>query len=135
MNIIADENNFRQRLNEIDQRISRLNDQKITAFLESLGLHEREDFEKDYLQWEIILIMVPSRTVLNDLKKFKASISGIAFAVNTNAAHIHIYDFKVWENMTRNKTQFQIREMLKTNFGGAAKKPENRDWTKIPKQK
>ncbi|WP_144214198.1 hypothetical protein [Flavobacterium anhuiense] len=131
MTVIKNENDFRETLKKIEQSISRLNSQKITAFLETLGLHEREDFSKDYLQWETILIVVPSRTVLNDLKKYKILISGISFAVNTNAAQIHIYDFKEWENMTRNKTQFQIRELLKTNFGGIPKKPENRDWTKL----
>jgi hypothetical protein len=131
MAVIKNENNLRQELKEIDQSIGRLNDQKIRAFLESLGLHKREDFPKEYLQWEEILIVVPSRTVLNDLKKYKVLISGISFTVNTNAAQIHIYDFKVWENMTRNKTQFQIRELLKTNFGGVPKKPEDRDWTKL----
>lgn len=131
MTIIKNEDDFRQTLKKIDQSISRLNSQKITAFFESLGLHEREHFSKDYLQWEDILIVVPSRTVLNDLKKYKVLISGISFTVNTNAEHIHIYDFKKWENMTRNKTQFQIRELLKTNFGGVPKKSEDRDWTKL----
>lgn len=131
MAVIKNENDLRLTLKKIDQSISGLNSQKITAFLESLDLHEREDFSKDYLHWETILIVVPSRTVLNDLKKYKVLISGISFAVNTNAAQIHIYDFKQWEKMTRNKTQFQIRELLKTNFGGVPKKPENRDWTKL----
>jgi len=133
MAVIKNENDLRQALKKIDQSISGLNSRKITAFLESLALHEREDFPADYLIWQDILIMVPSRAVLNDLKKYKVLISGISFAVNTNAAHIHIYDFKVWENITRNKTQFQIRELLKTNFGGIPKKPENRDWTKLLK--
>ena len=130
MTVIKNENDFTETLKKIEQSISPLKSEKITAFLESLGLHEREDFSKDYLHWETILIVVPSRTVLNELKKYKVLISGISFAVNTNASQIHIYDFKVWENLTRNKTQFQIRELLKTNFGGVPKKPD-RDWTKL----
>lgn len=131
MNILTDEKDFRQTLQKIDQKISRLNNQKITAFFESLGLHEREDFAKNYLKWEKILIVVPSRAVLHELKKYQVLISRISFVVNTNAAHINIYDLKEWENSTQHKTQFQIRELLKTNFGGVPKSSQNRDWTKL----
>lgn len=135
MNIIPDEKDFRQTLQKIDQRISQLNNQKITAFFESLGIHEREDFPKDYLKWENILIVVPSRAILHEIKKYQILISRISFVVNINANHIHIYDFKEWKNSTQNKSQFQIRELLKTNFGGVPKKPENRDWTKLFKER
>jgi len=122
-------------LSAIDKKINRLNDQKITALFASLGLLEREDTPKDYLDWETILIAVPSRSILEEIKKYKYSILRISFIVNTNSDRIRIYDFNEWKNATRNKTQFQIRELLKNNFGGAPKAAENRDWVKLMKKK
>ncbi|WP_289057650.1 hypothetical protein [uncultured Flavobacterium sp.] len=128
---IADKDRMQRVLVEIDKKINSLNNQKITALFDAMGLRDREDTPKDFLDWESILIVVPSRNILNEIKKFKDSISGISFVVNTHAKQIHIYDFNEWKNSTRNKTQFQIREMMKTNFGGTQKKSEDRDWVKL----
>ncbi|WP_431241454.1 hypothetical protein ACQ9BO_15335 [Flavobacterium sp. P21] len=118
---IADKDRMQRVLMEIDKKINSLNNQKITALFDAMGLRDREDIPKDFLDWESILIVVPSRNILNEIKNFKNSISGISFVVNPHARQIHIYDFNEWKNSTRNKTQFQIREMMKTNFGGTQK--------------
>ncbi|QGK73394.1 hypothetical protein [Flavobacterium sp. SLB02] len=118
-------------LKNIDKKIDQLNDQKIKAFFESLGLDERNDIASDYLNWENILIVVPSRNILDQVKKYNESIARIYFTVNPNAEQIHIYDFKDWKNTTRNKTQFQIRELLRTNFGGVPKNAEDPNWIKL----
>lgn len=130
MNVI-DREALQDTLKNIDKKIDQLNNQKITAFFESLGLLQRNDIAKDYLNWENILIVVPSRSILDEVKKYKDSISRISFITNPNANQIHIYDFNDWKNSTRNKTQFQIREFLKTNFGGAPKTAEDPDWIKL----
>jgi hypothetical protein len=122
-------------LKNIDEKIDRLNNQKIKAFFESLGLDQRDDIARDYLKLENILIVVPSRSVLNEIKRYKDSISRIYFAVNPNAEQIHIYDFNDWKKSMHNKTQFQIRELLKTNFGGCPKSSKNRDWVKLVQKK
>lgn len=130
MNVINREA-LQDTLKNIDKKIDQLNNQKITAFFESLGLLQRNDIVKDYLNWENILIVVPSRSILDEVKKYKDSISRISFITNPNANQIHIYDFNDWKNSTKNKTQFQIREFLKTNFGGAPKTAEDPDWIKL----
>lgn len=121
MSVIKDVDTFHSTLKSIDQKINTLNDEKIVAFFESLGLNEREDIPKDFLQWETILVIVPDRHVSNELKPYKYSISRLAFVTNPYASQIHILDFQEWKNTTRSKTQFQIREMLKTSFGGVRK--------------
>nr|WP_315222938.1 hypothetical protein [uncultured Flavobacterium sp.] len=121
MDGITDENALQDLFKEIDKKIDKLNDEKIIAFFASLGLEEREDIAKNYLNWENILIVVPDRHVTNSIKKYKYSIARISFLTNPNAQQIHIYDMNEWKNSTRNKTQFQIREFLKTNFGGVKK--------------
>ncbi|RUT71371.1 hypothetical protein D0817_05720 [Flavobacterium cupreum] len=121
MSVIKDENTLHSTLKSIDEKINSLNDQKIVAFFESLGLTEREDVPKDFLKWETILIVVPNRHVSNEIKSYKYSISRLFFVTNPNAQQIHIFDFKEWKNITRSKTQFQIREMMKTSFGGVRK--------------
>jgi len=121
MNVMTDENALKDLFKEIDKKIDKLNDEKIIAFFASLGLEERDDIAKNYLSWENILIVVPDRHLTNEIKKYKYSISRISFITNPNAQQIHIYDFNEWKNSTRNKTQFQIREFLKTNFGGVKK--------------
>lgn len=118
MSVIKDENLLHSTIKQIDKKIDKLNDQKIVAFFESLGLTQREDVPKDFLTWETILVVVPNRHVSHELKPYKYSISRLSFVTNPNAQQIHIFDFKQWDNITRNKTQFQIREMLKTSFGG-----------------
>ncbi|TPG34860.1 hypothetical protein EAH81_22110 [Flavobacterium pectinovorum] len=128
---VADKNTLQVVLKNIDGKIDQLNDQKITALFESLGLHERDDIPKDYLNWESILIVIPSRSILDELKKYKNSISRISFVTNPNAKQIHIYDYSDWKKSTQNKTQFQIREFLKTNFGGTLKISEDPDWIKL----
>ncbi|MBP4139570.1 hypothetical protein [Flavobacterium geliluteum] len=121
MDGITDENALQDLFKEIDKKIDKLNDEKIIAFFASLGLEEREDITKNYLNWENILIVVPDRHITNSIKKYKYSIARISFLTNPNAQQIHIYDMNEWKNSTRNKTQFQIREFLKTNFGGVKK--------------
>ncbi|WP_294957338.1 hypothetical protein [uncultured Flavobacterium sp.] len=128
---IADKDQMQRILMELDKKINSLNNQKITALFDAMGLRDREDIPKGFLDWESILIVVPNRNVLNELKKFKDLISRISFAVNPHAQQIHIYDFNDWKNSTRNKSQFQIREMMKTNFGGTQKNSEDRDWVKL----
>jgi len=121
MSVIKDEDKLLSTIKRIDQKIDKINDQKINAFFESLGLTEREDVPKDYLSWETILIVVPDRHISHELKYYKFSISRLFFVTNPYADQIHIFDFNEWKNTTRNKTQLQIREILKTNFGGVKK--------------
>lgn len=128
---VADKKNLQDFLKNIDGKIDQLNDQKIKVFFESLGLQERNDIPNDYLNWETILIVVPSRSILDEIKKYKDSISRISFVTNPNAKQIHIYDFNDWKKSTQNKTQFQIRDLLKTNFGGVEKTAEDPDWIKL----
>ena len=129
MKILTNETALRETIVKIDKEMERLNDQKITALLDHLGLTERSDVPKDFLQWETILIVVPSRQVSHELKHYKFTINRIAFATNTNARQIHIYDFKDWKNAFRNKSQLQIRNLLKSSFGGVKNLPE--DYLKI----
>ncbi|KFF04364.1 hypothetical protein [Flavobacterium reichenbachii] len=121
MSAIINENRLHSTFKTIDHKINQLNDQKINAFFESLGLLERDDIPKDFLKWENILIVVPDRHVSQELKYYKYTISRISFVTNPYSDGIHIYDLKEWKNVTRNKTQFQIREMMKTSFGGVKK--------------
>lgn len=121
MSVIKDEDKLLSTIKRIDQKIDKINDQKINAFFESLGLTDREDVPKDYLSWETILIVVPDRHISHELKYYKYSISRLFFVTNPYAEQIHIYDFNEWKNSTRNKTQLQIREILKTNYGGVKK--------------
>lgn len=121
MTVIKNETRLHSTLKSFDQEIDKLNDQKIVAFFESLGLTERNDVPKDFLKWETILIIVPNRHISNEIKQYKFSISRLFFVTNPYADQIHLYDFKEWKNVTRNKTQFQIREMLKTSYGGVKK--------------
>ncbi|MEN2401199.1 hypothetical protein GKZ90_0015530 [Flavobacterium sp. MC2016-06] len=127
MSAIINENRLHTTFKNIDLKINKLNDQKITAFFESIGLLEREDIPKDFLNWENILIVVPDRHVSHELKYYKYAISRISFVTNPYSAQIHIYDLKEWKNATLNKTQFQIREMLKTRFGGVKKTPNEEE--------
>lgn len=121
MSTIINENRLHSTFKNLDQKISKLNDQKIAAFFESLGLLERTDVPKDFLNWENILIVVPNRHVSHELKYYKYAISRISFLTNPYADQIHIFDLKDWKSASANKTQFQIREMLKTSFGGVKK--------------
>ncbi|SHL27445.1 hypothetical protein [Flavobacterium chilense] len=118
MSVINDESKLISTIKRVDQKINKLNDQKIIAFFEALGLTEREDVPKNFLEWETILIVVPDRHVSHQLKYYKYSIDRLSFVTNPNAQEIHIFDFNEWKNITRNKTQFQIRELLKNSFGG-----------------
>ncbi|WP_338838973.1 hypothetical protein [Flavobacterium ginsenosidimutans] len=121
MSTIINENRLQSTFKNLDHKINKLNDQKIMAFFESLGLLERKDVPRDFLNWENILIVVPNRHVSHELKYYKYTISRISFLTNPYADQIHIYDLKDWKSASGNKTQFQIREMLKTSFGGVKK--------------
>lgn len=125
MPVMTNKAELDQKLLAIDKQISNLNDEKIKAFLDAIGLIGREDVPKNYLQWENILIVVPSRQIANELKHYKYSIDRIAFATNSSAKQIHIYDSNEWKNAFRNKTQLQVRNLLKTTFGGVKKIPED----------
>ncbi|MRX68464.1 hypothetical protein SAMN06265349_101521 [Flavobacterium resistens] len=121
MSVIKDEKKLLSTIKRIDEKIDKINDQKIVAFFDSLGLTEREDVPKNFLDWDTILIVVPDRHISHELKYYKFSISRLFFVTNPYADKIHIYDFNEWKNVTRNKSQFQIREMMKTSFGGVKK--------------
>ena len=54
----------------------------------------------------------------NAIKKYRYSIERISFLTNPNAEKIHIFDAKEYRQASRNKTQFQIRHMLRYSFGG-----------------
>ncbi|OIV41069.1 hypothetical protein [Flavobacterium johnsoniae] len=127
MSVIKDEKKLLSTIKRIDEKIDKNNDQKIVAFFESLGLTEREDVPKNFLDWDTILIVVPDRHISHELKYYKYSISRLFFVTNPYADQIHIYDFDQWKSVTRNKTQFQIREMMRTSFGGVKKNTSEND--------
>ncbi|MEG2103241.1 hypothetical protein [Flavobacterium sp. FlaQc-28] len=127
MSVIKDEKKLLNAIKRIDEKIDKNNDQKILAFFESLGLTEREDVPKNFLDWDTILIVVPDRHISHELKYYKFSISRLFFVTNPYADQIYIYDFDEWKSVTRNKTQFQIREMMKTSFGGVKKSGADND--------
>lgn len=131
MSLILDEAKLNSLIRVVDLNIHKLNDQKIVAFFDFLGLKDREDIPKNYLDWETILIVVPNRHVSQLIKQYRFLISRIVFTTNTNARQIHIYDFNDWKTTTRNKTALQIRQLLKTNFGGFEKDPKDPDWIKL----
>jgi len=127
MSVIKDEKKLLSTIKRIDEKIDKNNDQKIVAFFESLGLTERDDVPKNFLDWDTILIVVPDRHISHELKYYKFSISRLFFVTNPYADQIHIYDFDEWKSVTRNKTQFQIREMMRTSFGGVKKNASEND--------
>lgn len=130
MNVIKDEYFLQATLKNIDKKIDKLNDQKIKALFESLGLNQRDNIPKNYLDWESILIVVPNLKTSKQIKKYKFLISRITFITNPNAQEIHIFNLDDWKNATRNKTSLQIRQLLKINFGGVDKTFENSNWVK-----
>lgn len=121
MNAFANETALKKELAALDQKIKQLNDTKIVAFVEALGLHKRKDIPKNYLVWETILIVIPDKKISQQLRQYKYDISRITFLTNVNAKQIHLYDFSEWKAATRNKTQLQIRNLLKESFGGIPK--------------
>ena len=60
MSVILNEVQLHTILKSVDLNIAKLNEQKIIAFFESLGLKHREDIPKNYLDWQTILIVVPT---------------------------------------------------------------------------
>ena len=60
MNIVLDKKVLNTVIQNIDKKINQLNDEKIIAFIESLDL-DKKNVSKDYLNWEMILIVVPTR--------------------------------------------------------------------------
>jgi hypothetical protein len=45
-------------------------------------------------------------------------ISEITFLTNSNAKKIHLFNLKQYKDIAQNQNQFQIRQLLRTNFGG-----------------
>lgn len=131
MSVILNEAKLHTMLEEIDLDINKLNDQKIIAFFEFLGLEDREDIPNNFLDWQTILIVLPDRKALQEIRAYKTLISRISFVTNANAKQIHIYDMNDWKSATQNKTALQIRQFLKTNFGGVPKTSEDPDWIKL----
>jgi len=124
MYTITNEEVLNAGLAEANAKIRQLNDHKIGLLMESLGLG-KDQLPEDYLKWETILIIAPSRKVAHELRPYKFAIDRIAIATNINAKKIHIFNLEDWKIAFRNKTQLQIRNLLKTSFGGERKTAES----------
>lgn len=124
MNAFENETALKNELAALDQKIKQLNDKKIVAFVEALGLHKRKDIPQNYLEWQTLLFVIPDKKISQQLRQYKYGISGIAFLTNVNAKEVHLYDFSEYKMATRGKTQLQIRNLLKESFGGIPKSPK-----------
>jgi hypothetical protein len=51
-------------------------------------------------------------------KNINLFISEITFLTNSNPNKIHLFDLKQYKDIAQNQNQFQIRQLLRTNFGG-----------------
>lgn len=108
-------------LNRIDQEIRRLNDDKIVALVNVLKASFEIAVPSDYLKWEVILIIVPNRKILEALKQYKYRIPRIAVTLNPYANDISVVDQRDWKNASRTRTKLEFKHYLRTNFGGEAK--------------
>lgn len=127
MAIFENEALLKAELALLDQKINQLDNQKITKFFEALGLASRHDIPQDYLNWETILIVVPYLKIPHELKQYKYSIPRITFMTNTYAREIHLYDLSDWKEAIRNKTRFEVKQLLKSSFGGVKKGVNKQD--------
>lgn len=124
MHTITNEEALNAGLAQANAKIRQLNDHKIGLLMESLGLGKNQ-LPENYLNWETILIIAPSRKVAHELRPYKFAIDRIAIATNINAKKIHVFNLEDWKIAFRNKTQLQIRNLLKTSFGGERKTTES----------
>lgn len=109
--------NLVNRLDALNRKICELEQQKIMAIFEYIGLADATYNDKECFRWDKILISVPEQEKFLELQQLENLCSRIEFILNKNSDAYFICDYEDWRNATRGKGQLELDQLLKSNFG------------------
>lgn len=104
-------------LDALNQKICELEQHKIIAIFEYIGLDDATYSKEDCFRWDRILISVPDQDKFLELQQLEHLCSRIEFILNKNSDAYFVCDYEDWRNATRGKGQQELDQILRFNFG------------------
>jgi|GEM_PF-2247117 len=104
-------------LEGLNQKICELEQHKIMAIFNYIGLDDATYNEKECFRWDRILISVPDQDKFLELQQLEHLCSRIEFILNKHSDAYFICDYEDWRHATKGMGQQELDHILKSNFG------------------
>lgn len=110
-------NSLLSHLDGLNFKICELEQRKIIAIFEYIGLDHANYNDKECFGWDRILISVPDQEKFLELQQLENLCNKIEFILNRNSEAYFICDYEDWRDATKGKGQDELDYILKSNFG------------------
>lgn len=105
------------RLEALEQKRCELDQQKILAIFDYIGLDEHDYKAEECFKWDRILISVPDEDKYMELQQLENLCGSVEFILNKHSESYFVCDYEDWRKATKGKNQQELQEILKANFG------------------
>lgn len=105
------------RIEAYNQKKCELEEQKILAIFDYIGLTPEEYHHDACFNWDRILISVPDQDKFLELQQLELMCDKVEFILNRHSEAYFVCDYDDWRRASKGKGQDELRDILQSNFG------------------
>lgn len=105
------------KLTAYDRKKCELDEQKILAIFEYIGLTPEEYHHDQCFKWDRILISVPDQDKFLELQQLELMCDKVEFILNRHSDAYFVCDYDDWRDASKGKDQHELTQLLRSGFG------------------
>ena len=105
------------KLTALEQKKCELDHDKVRAIFEYIGITPEHYDVEQCLKWSRILISVPDQDKFLELQQLEKLCDNVEFILNRHSDAYFVCDYEDWKNATKGKDQYELQQILRSNFG------------------
>jgi hypothetical protein len=105
------------KLEAYNQKKCELDQQKVLAIFDYIGLTPDQYDENECFKWDRILISVPDQDKFLELQQLENICPNLEFILNRNSDAYFVCDYEDWRDAIKGKEPDELKDLLRSNFG------------------